>query len=119
MRNDFGSANNLLGDLFTLGLEDLVVVLRCLNVCWVLVSEDRADVVRDKLQEKVDRESDQSNQDAIDPLDSSKSIDVHRHESAEQLGTDDLDDNNYSPDSHECWISGDSLKDVDLVGNLS
>lgn len=116
---DFGSADNFLGDLFTLGLEDLVVVLRCLNVCRVLISKDRADAVGDKLQEQVDGESDQSNQDAIDPLDSSKSIDMHGHESSEQLGADDLNDNNNSPDSHECWISGDSLKDVDLVGNLS
>lgn len=112
-------ANDFSRDLFTLGDQDLIIFLRRLNLNWVLFTKDWAHGVRNELQQDVDWESDQGDEEAVEPLGAGESIDVDRHETAEELDTENLENNNDCPDSKESWVGVDTLEDVEFIIDLS
>jgi hypothetical protein len=70
-------------------------------------------------QKQIDWEGYKSNQNAIAPLGASQSIIVHLHEFSKELCAQNLDDYNDGPYDHESWVGEDTIKDVNLVVDLS
>ena len=105
--------------LLALGSENLVVFLGQNNVLWVLVAEQWAHRVGNVLQKQVDREGDEGNEEAVQPLRACQTILVHLHEPAEELHANDLEHHDDGPDDEEGRVAKDALEDVYLVRNLS
>lgn len=113
------SFSKFLSVLFTFLTQEFIVFLSQFNIGWILVTKYGADVVRNELETDIDWESNEGNDQTVDPLGCCQSIFMDGHKSSKKLRADNLEDDNNGPNYNECWIGENTFKNIHLVVNLS
>lgn len=105
--------------LISLFFKDCILLFSLNYICFILVTQGNAEVVRTEFETQVDWECAESNDEAPGPLNRCQTIYMDTDCSSEELGYENLNKGNDNPDDTERWVSQNSLEDIEFVINLS